>query len=184
VKVLVIAATNLRRFLRDRSNIFFVFVFPILLILVLGASFGGTVVPRLGVLSEDSGELAIDLTQRLDASSDIRVAGFDDRAGMVRAVERGELEAGLVIPSGFDAAIRAGGTADLEFVASSGNGSTAMRTTVESIVTRQGTVLRPPTSRPRRESPASPTVWQPPPRSRPRSPRSTSPSPPPERRSL
>jgi ABC-2 type transport system permease protein len=61
---------------------------------------------------------------------------------MVRAVERGELEAGLVIPSGFDAAIRAGGTADLEFVASSGNGSTAMRTTVESIVTRQGTVLQ------------------------------------------
>jgi ABC-2 type transport system permease protein len=140
VKVLVIAATNLRRFLRDRSNIFFVFVFPILLILVLGASFGGTVVPRLGVLSHDSGELAVDLTQRLDASSDIRITTFDDRPAMVRAVERGELEAGVVIPAGFDATIRAGATADLEFVESTGD--TAMRTTVESIVTQQATVLQ------------------------------------------
>jgi ABC-2 type transport system permease protein len=140
VKVLVIAATNLRRFLRDRSNIFFVFVFPILLILVLGASFGGTVVPRLGVLSHDSGELAVNLTQRLDASSDIRITTFDDRPAMVRAVERGELEAGLVIPAGFDATIRAGDIAGLEFVESTGDA--AMRTTVESIVTQQATVLR------------------------------------------
>ena len=41
MKSFAIAATNLRRFIRDRGNIFFVFIFPMLLILVLGSSFGG-----------------------------------------------------------------------------------------------------------------------------------------------
>ncbi|MDD9206314.1 ABC transporter permease [Georgenia sp. 10Sc9-8] len=38
---LAIAGVELRRFLRDRSNIFFVFLFPLLLVLVIGAQFGG-----------------------------------------------------------------------------------------------------------------------------------------------
>jgi len=41
VKVLWIALANLRRMFRARANIFFVFVFPMVLILVLGATFGG-----------------------------------------------------------------------------------------------------------------------------------------------
>ena len=39
--VRAIAAVELRRFLRDRSNIFFVFIFPLLLVFVLGSQFGG-----------------------------------------------------------------------------------------------------------------------------------------------
>ena len=39
--VRAIAAVELRRFLRDRSNIFFVFIFPLLLVFVLGLQFGG-----------------------------------------------------------------------------------------------------------------------------------------------
>ena len=38
---LAIAGVELRRFLRDRSNIFFVFIFPLLLVLVIGSQFGG-----------------------------------------------------------------------------------------------------------------------------------------------
>ena len=37
---LVIAGLELRRFLRDRSNIFFVFLMPLLLVLLIGAQFG------------------------------------------------------------------------------------------------------------------------------------------------
>ncbi|MGB3595322.1 MAG: ABC transporter permease, partial [Ornithinimicrobium sp.] len=36
-----IAAVELRRFLADRSNIFFVFIFPLVLVVVIGSSFGG-----------------------------------------------------------------------------------------------------------------------------------------------
>ena len=39
MKVLAIAAANLRRMLRERSNIFFVFIFPIALILLIGIQF-------------------------------------------------------------------------------------------------------------------------------------------------
>src|SRR5690625_210847 len=38
---MAIAGTELRRFARDRSNIFFMLIFPMLLVLVLGLQFGG-----------------------------------------------------------------------------------------------------------------------------------------------
>jgi hypothetical protein len=43
---------------RVRTNFFFVFVFPMVLILVLGATFGGSSSPRLGVVSTGSGPSA------------------------------------------------------------------------------------------------------------------------------
>ena len=57
MKVLWIALANLRRMFRVRTNFFFVFVFPMVLILVLGATFGGASTPRLGVVSTGSGPL-------------------------------------------------------------------------------------------------------------------------------
>ena len=51
------ALANLRRMFRVRTNIFFVFVFPMVLILILGATFGGSDTPRLGVVSASSGPL-------------------------------------------------------------------------------------------------------------------------------
>ncbi len=142
MKSLVIAATNLRRFLRDRSNVFWVFIAPILMILILGASFGGDSTPRLGLLTEGTGELAADLSARLDASGDVRVAVFDSRDALVRAVERGELEAGLVIPAGYEETISAGGSIDVEFVTDSIDDTRAIRTSVESVITQQGSLLR------------------------------------------
>ena len=46
MKVFAIAVTDLRRLLRWRANIFFLFVLPMLIILLLGAAFGGS--GRLG----------------------------------------------------------------------------------------------------------------------------------------
>ena len=47
-KIFAIAASNVRRMLRERSNIFFVFIFPIALILLIGAQFGGDFDPGVG----------------------------------------------------------------------------------------------------------------------------------------
>ena len=41
MKVFAIAATNLRRLFRQPATIFFVIIFPWLLILLLGATFSG-----------------------------------------------------------------------------------------------------------------------------------------------
>ena len=38
---LAVTVVELRRFLADRSNIFFVFIFPLLLVLFIGSQFGG-----------------------------------------------------------------------------------------------------------------------------------------------
>lgn len=66
MKTLWIAVTNLRRTFRMRTNIFFIFIFPMLLILVLGATFGGSSSPRLGVVSARSGPLGTALVHLLE----------------------------------------------------------------------------------------------------------------------
>ena len=57
MKALAITGVNVRRLVRDPSTIFFVFIFPMLLILVLGASFGGGFEPKVAVAAMISGRL-------------------------------------------------------------------------------------------------------------------------------
>jgi len=142
MKVLVIAATSVRRLLRDRSNIFFVFMLPLLLILILGAAFGGSGDSRIGVVAVDGGELAKDLTDNIDAAEGIRLRDFDSRDAVVVAVERGQVEAAVILPEGYDDVISSGKDATIEFVARPGASAQALRNTVESAVTEQGAVLR------------------------------------------
>ena len=67
MKALAIAGTDLRRLLRWRANVFFLFLLPMLIILLLGAAFGGSAA-RIGVVGGTTG-----LGQRLVAGT--RVAG-------------------------------------------------------------------------------------------------------------
>ena len=73
MKSLTIAAMNLRRFMRERANIFFVFIFPMLLILVLGSVFGGGFDTRLGVVALGSGELTSTTVDSLEARGEFVV---------------------------------------------------------------------------------------------------------------
>src|SRR3970040_270635 len=57
MEVLAIAWSNVRRMVRERSNIFFVFIFPIALILLIGAQFGGDFDPAIGLFQEDDDPL-------------------------------------------------------------------------------------------------------------------------------
>lgn len=142
MKSLTIAAVNLRRFGRDRGNIFFVFIFPMLLILVLGAAFGGSNTPRLGVFAEGAGPLGDDLIQRLQANETITVVLGDAEESLETGVERGELEAAISIPSGFDDAIRSGSSVEVEFLTRSAQETGNLRGVVESALVQQSVVLR------------------------------------------
>jgi ABC-2 type transport system permease protein len=142
MKSFAIAATNLRRFIRDRGNIFFVFIVPMLLILVLGSSFGGDFNARLAVVVESEGELARDLVTRLESLDTVNIIAIETEAAAVRGVERGELEAAVIIPANYDAAIGAGTEVDLAFLARSGQEANSLRSNVESVVTQQAVVLR------------------------------------------
>ena len=141
MKALWIAATNLRRTFRMRTNIFFIFVFPMILILALGATFGGSSSPRLGVVSQGSGPLGTALAHQLERTPHLRVVPVPDPAALLTGVERGNLEAGLVIPPGYDAAIRAGRTVTVRYLARPDQSSQQLGETVQAAVSAQAGLL-------------------------------------------
>ena len=136
-----IAWVNLRRLTRDRTGAFFVFVFPFLIILALGAAFGSGFTPQLGVVSTGSGPLGQDLRDRLAATDGMEVQSFTDVETMRTAIERGRLEGGLEIPTGYDERVRAGATVPLDYVARP-TGAQELQATVAAVVDEQGVVIR------------------------------------------
>jgi ABC-2 type transport system permease protein len=141
MKALWIGLTNLRRMFRVRTNIFFVFVFPMVLILVLGATFGGASSPRLGVVTTGSGPLGATLLRQLEQTPQLRVVTVSDASALLTQVERGNLEAGVVIPPGYDAAVRAGQNAALRYLARPDQSSQQLGETVRGAVARQAALL-------------------------------------------
>ncbi|MPZ27500.1 MAG: ABC transporter permease subunit [Micromonosporaceae bacterium] len=140
-RVLAIAGVNLRRMARDRANIFFVLLFPMLLILVLGLAFGGSFTPRLGVVVQDTGPLAGRLVAALAADDRMRVDRVDSESELQTAVERGELAAGLVVPSGYDRTVSGGGAAQLRYLARPDESGQQVGITVRAVVGEQAAVL-------------------------------------------
>src|SRR6516225_1111752 len=141
MKAIWIALANLRRMFRVRTNIFFVFIFPMVLILILGATFGGSFTPRLGVVTQGSGPLGAALVQQLELTPHLRVVAVSDPGALLTQVERGNLEAGMVIPPGYDPAIRAGRGVSLQFMARPDQSSQQLGETVRGAVAKQAALL-------------------------------------------
>jgi ABC-2 type transport system permease protein len=142
MKAFTIAGTNLRRFLRDRSNVFWVFIFPIVLILVLGSAFGSSSDPRLGVYNGGDGSLAAELVGSLEAQTGMSVIDFASRDDLIVTVERGEVEAGLVITADYDADLRSGIPVSVELLRRSVDDAQGILGNVQSALTQQSIVLR------------------------------------------
>src|SRR6266567_3001923 len=141
MKVLWIALSNLRRMFRVRTNFFFVFVFPMVLILILGATFGGSSSPRLGVVSTGSGPLGTALLRQLEQTPQLRVVAMSGPAALLTQVERGNLAAGVIIPPGYDGAMRTGPGATLRYLARPDQSSQQLGETVRGAVARQAALL-------------------------------------------
>jgi len=143
-KILTIGWINTVRMLRQKSNIFFVFVFPILIILLLGVMFGGGFDAKLAVhVAGEEGPLAASLVDALDALDDISVERFASPEALTDAVQRGAVTAGVLVPSGYDAGLMGGQPVEVGFVArpSDQNGQLA-RETVREVVSAQGLPIR------------------------------------------
>lgn len=142
-KAFAIAAVNLRRLLRDKTGAFFMFVFPFLIILALGAAFGSGFTPTLGVVvPEKAGALGQDLRSRFEATEDLTVKSSADADVLRTAVERGEIEGGLMIPAGYDERIRAGETVPLTYLARPGGSGTELQIVVNGVVDEQSVAVR------------------------------------------
>ena len=116
MKVFAIAGVNVRRMLRERSNIFFVFIFPLALILLIGAQFGGGVDPVVGIYLADDGQLATAIADGVEADDTLDVIHFEDQEILATAVEHGGAQAGLFLPAGMDAMAEAGEQVEIGFV--------------------------------------------------------------------
>jgi ABC-2 type transport system permease protein len=141
MKVMVIASTTLRRMLRRRANIFFVFVFPMLLILVLGATFGSSANPKVGVVVSRPGQLANALVRQLERAPDLKVTLVSNSSSLLSQVERGNLDAGVEIPSGYDSAIRSGRTVTVDYLARPSTASAQLGQDVRSAVGSQSELI-------------------------------------------
>lgn len=142
MKALAIARVELRRLLRDRTNVFFLFIFPIVLILLIGASFGGDFTPKLAVIADDNGPLGRELVSELDADDAIEVVTVTDDASLRDEVERGVYEAGLVVGPGYTAALENGEIAEIDYLAKAGEFGAAVRSTVDAVIAGQSARIR------------------------------------------
>ena len=117
---IAVAGTELRLFLRDRSNLFFVFVFPLLLVLMIGLQFGeGASAGRVAVSGTGS-DLQSELVERLE-DDDVVVSdpAWEDALALLA---RGRLDAAVRVDATAATAYDAGEAVTLEVVrGSAGN---------------------------------------------------------------
>ncbi len=91
----VIAGVELRRFLRDRSNIFFVFIFPLALVLLIGAQFGGGGLEGRVVIAGGASELRTQLLRTLE-EQELQV-DTADREGALQQVARSRADVAVIL---------------------------------------------------------------------------------------
>ena len=118
-KVLAIGWVNIVRFMRERANLFFVFAFPLLIILLLGAMYGSGFDTKVGMLAEgEGGPLADRLAVAIEDLDETTVVEFESEAGLIDAVQRARVDGGVIVPSDYDAALSGGGITEVTFIGS------------------------------------------------------------------
>jgi ABC-2 type transport system permease protein len=142
VNALFIAGVNLQRLLRDRTSLFFVFVLPIVLILVLGTMYGGRNAPRMGIVVLEDGPLAAGLVAAiregpvaLELKEPATVEELRSR------IEEGSLEIGVVVPIGYDAALTSGGTATVTVIGQPAAAVSALQEAVMTAIAEQAAAI-------------------------------------------
>lgn len=118
---LVIAGTELRRALRDRSLIITVVVGPIVLAAIIGLALGSSSFEAtIGVVDEDRSPLSSGFAAGLAGADEDGLAfeAIDSVGAARRQVADGDVDAAIVVPSGFAASL-AGTPAPLDVLTSS-----------------------------------------------------------------
>lgn len=99
--ILSIARKDLRLLFRDKGDVFFTFVFPMLMAVLFGFVFGGGGGGsriKLALVSESDARMATDLAADLAKDAAFEVVPMDDRAQAIAAVRAGKATAVVVLP--------------------------------------------------------------------------------------
>ena len=139
------AGSALRRLARDRLALFFIVLLPVVIILIIGLTFGDAGSERLpvGVVDQGAGRLGSELRAGLDASPALDPRAYEDADALRKAVRRGVVAAGVVLPAGYDQALRAGRPAEVTFVVDQTRPAPApVRSAVAAVVARQAAEVK------------------------------------------
>jgi ABC-2 type transport system permease protein len=145
VKALIMAGSALRRLARDRLALFFLVLLPVVIIAIIGITFGDAASGRLpvGIADEGAGPVGDELRAALAASPALDPRAYDDTDALAKAVRRGVVSAGVVLPAGYDQALRAGRAAQVTFVVDRTRPAPApVRSAVAAVVARQAAEVK------------------------------------------
>ena len=114
--ILSIAKKDLRLMFRDKGDVFFTFVFPMLMAVLFGFVFGGQgggSKITLALVNESSSKIATSLADDLSNDASFEVTRHDTREDAMNAVRSGKAAAAVVLPAsieeGADAMFGGGG---------------------------------------------------------------------------
>jgi len=142
MKVLVIARNSVRRLFRDRTNIFFVFILPVILLFVIGLVFGGGFISRVGIVVLDDGPLAAELAVDLEDLESLETVRVESESDGRDGTRRNELDAVVVIPAGYDEALLAGETTEIGYVTNPSSGGLEVQLLLNAAISEQASAVR------------------------------------------
>jgi len=144
MKVLAMVGATMRRLARDRLALVFIVLLPVVIILIIGVTFdGGSNRLPVGVVDLGAGRLGTELRADLEASPALDPRPYEDQDALRKAVRREAVAAGVVLPSGYDQALRAGREAQVSFVVDQTRPAPApVRSAVAAAVARQAAAVR------------------------------------------
>jgi ABC-2 type transport system permease protein len=142
MKALAVARVNLKRYFREKSAIFMVFVLPMMIVLLLGSMAGGAGTPEVGFVGPDGDVLADELFALIDEADGVEATRFETGEDAIRQVERGSLQAALVLPDGYEATLRTGADVQIRLVVRAEQQDQGLIGIIDTAITRQATLLR------------------------------------------
>ena len=144
MKIAAIVRTNLVRSFRDRLALFFSILLPLILILVLGLTYGAGSSARVGVVNLDGSALSTDLVAAITAAPGIpvEIRPYDTAEALQDAASRGIVSAGLVIPGSYGDALMAGQPVDVVVVTPPTQRASAVRTLIDEAIAREVGIVR------------------------------------------
>lgn len=142
MKILAITTFNLRRLFRVRSNLFFIIILPLLLILLLGSAFGGAFTPKVGIYDAADDPLSRELVAALEANDEIDIRIYDDEDAMVGDISRGTISSGVSIPDNYAARAQSGESVTVQYFGRLDSIVAQLSANVNAAITRQNLILR------------------------------------------
>jgi ABC-2 type transport system permease protein len=136
MKPLAIVGANVRRLLRTPYNLFFIVLGPLAMIFLLGSAFGSSATTHVDVLAPHT-KYADHLLQTIGHQQGLTVQRAGSKHAFREAIEFGDVEAGVIVPSNYDRLLLAGKDVQIGYYAQQGLNGQQVSQIVQSGVTEE-----------------------------------------------